>query len=154
MSDALIDDLSNLAGDVASAAIGVPRNGAINELVRYVLGGAIGTLSKPDPRGYIRAVTSAGSTEWIPFGPRSDSFRVDIGFELVDAPLDSSLRIIIEMEDEDISNHDTIGTIELRRDQIIDALNEDQVVWIPTIRGGNALATGVIAVQLSATLSR
>ncbi len=58
------------------------------------------------------------------------------------------------MEDKDISNHDMIGTIELRRDDIIDAINEDQAVWIPTIRGGDALATGVVAVQVSAILRR
>lgn len=154
VSPDLLTDFSDLAGTVAAAAVGVPRNSAISELVSYVLGGVIGTLSKPDPRGQISISARNGSLGPVLIPERSDSFKIDIDYTVTGIVLDSSFRMTIQLEDVDQINHDTIGTVILRQDEIIDALNEERTVWIPTFEGDGALAAGIVAVELSVFESR
>lgn len=146
-SDSTVSVIGDLVGSAATAAVGVPSNQAVNELAAYLLGGALGAIAKPDPRGSITFRTSDGMTEVFRVAETSDSFKADLEREtfsnIVLAP---AVRLMVTLEDVDLENHDPIGSVELRQEQLIDALNFGDALWIST---STTVADGILALRVS-----
>jgi hypothetical protein len=76
-------------------------------------------------------------------------------------PVDTPLRVdvtvtaaIVAPAKLDKCQWDGISCQAISQELVMDALNEERTVWIPTIVDGDPLSTGIVAVQLSVFESR
>lgn len=129
-----------------SAATGTPVMEEANQLLSMLGQSAYASLSKPDPFGRWVLTASAGRVEES-VAPVQDTYTSSLRLDTVEGvPLDGTARLVVELWDEDFSNHDVIGTAELRQSDLIDALNFERAYWVPTARSAN---DGIVAVKIS-----
>ena len=83
------------------------------------LNDAIISLDKPDPYGYAQATTFGvtGDAYWL--ADRADAIQDDYtpiwpyGWHYTNVPIDSDVRILVDLWDEDLENDDPIGAAEI-----------------------------------------
>ncbi len=124
----------------------VPNYGA---LIAELASLASGAWAPPDPFGaayiYINGIEDPKLTVAIP--TQMDIFKTDFqaGTGWIHVPVDKNMRFGVRLWDEDVVNDDTIGSVELNYEDVIDALKAKQIVQIRTDDqfGGTILYIGV-----------
>jgi hypothetical protein len=130
------------AGNVTGWAAASGVQSVLTDIVSDVLFGAYGHLAQPDPRGYLQF-----EGERVDVSHWEDTLNPDLGGPVFYFPSDHSGAIYLFLEDEDFSDHDPIGRIEIRLHEIMGAYGVSGSHWVYT--GG--LLDGILQVKLSVT---
>lgn len=141
--------------DQALAAIN-PVEGILAVLAGPALNGAIISVDKPDPYGVAQATTFGvvGDTYWILDRTHAlqDTYTpIWPTFGYTNVPIDSDVRIAVELWDQDLSNDDPIGVAQINSADLKAALasQEKYEVRVDDQTDGQLLFLGISVVQQS-----
>ncbi len=147
------DSVLNALG--TALAGGDPVGGTLAVLAGPDLNNAISNLDKPDPYGYAQATTFGvtGDAYWL--ADRADAIQDDYtpiwpyGWHYTNVPIDSDVRILVELWDEDLIDDDAIGAAEINSTDLMNALaaQEKFYVRVDGQTDGQLLFIGISVVQ-------
>jgi hypothetical protein len=134
---------------------GDPLGGTLAVLAGPELESAISTTNKPDAYGWAQATVFgvSGDAYWL--ADRSDAIPDNYtpiwpyGWHYTNVPIDSDVRILVNLSDKDLVNDDPIGAAEINSTDLMDALAVQQkfYVRVDDQTDGQLLFIGISVVQ-------
>jgi hypothetical protein len=121
--------------DVQQLAVALGATNPYAATTAFMYGLAASAWAPPDPFGDIELFTNGG---WNPdlaqqLSPVSDDQFVSLwGYGWEHVPVEETMQIRVSLLDEDISNHDTIGTVIMNYDDVLAAAQSGQVHNVQT----------------------